>query len=138
VFEWVQHGDASARRRARAHVTRGLRRQKADAAQLAKAKTEASKSKIPSLEEERSGGDVVVTVSNPPRAASEAADEVLVAAQPYNEAGPKVTILDFALVRTIGLGKTDPFASLPLRLDATGHAVLEHCEPLPATIYHTY
>jgi hypothetical protein len=42
-FEWIQYGDVSARRRARAHITRGFRRQKATQSQKQKENNEAEK-----------------------------------------------------------------------------------------------
>lgn len=130
TFEWVQHGDASARRRARAHVTRGFRRQKAEAAELAKLK-----------------GTGVVAVRKPanPLPVKAKTEEVLEqkistlvlrkngeakSGSPFSQdvVGAKPTMQDFILVKQIGPGKTDPFDSLPVKLDSNGHAILEHCE----------
>ena len=135
TFEWVQHGDASARKRARAHVTRGFRRQKAEAALLAKNKTTAinkSASSSPDTVED----DEVVEENNSP-----STQKKFVKSKDGSKKGSpssqnnghiehaKPTMQDFILVKTIGPGlKVDPFNSLPVKLDANGHAILEHCE----------
>lgn len=130
TFEWVQHGDASARRRARAHVTRGFRRQKAEAAELAKIQgavaprvqksaslllievkpEEVPKQKIFTLAPKKNAK---------PKSGSPFSQDVV---------GAKPTMQDFILVKQIGPGKTDPFDSLPVKLDSNGHSILEHCE----------
>ena len=117
-FEWVAHGDATARRRARAHVTRGFRRKKAEEAPLARSQNQSKSSSPVSVEQDAVVDSVLVTV------------EPLV--QPYKKSVSKVH--DGLTLSRLGSGRTDPFATLPLSLDASTHALLDHCnQPLPST-----
>jgi hypothetical protein len=125
-FEWIQHGDASARKRARAHVTRGFRREKAA---LAKANATRRDS------DDSSEGGSPRKDSTDSNAASVGAVEIIpiptTGYQPgeradswsSEEASPPV--LD--LSPTLGSGRGDPFACMPIDLGPGTHALLDHC-----------
>jgi hypothetical protein len=132
-FEWIPHGDASARKRARAHVTRGFRREKAAQAKKEKEyreRRESSSSASPPQDDvsEDSSSSRVNSITPP--------DTTLF--QPYvhtveDTGGEPVETLDQGLVlqRTLGSGRTDPFSTLPVQLGAETHALLDHCKSSP-------
>ena len=110
-FEWITHGDATARRRARAHVSREIRRHKAAQPQPQEdfndnRKEERYRSHIPNAK-----GDIEATAS---------------VALP---AAAKYPIQRLMLHKALGLGQTDPFASFPVRLTPDSQAFLDHCNP---------
>jgi hypothetical protein len=116
AFEWIQHGDASARKRARAHVTRGFRRQKAAEAKEKKRKD--------SSDESSEGGsppeDRIAKISTDTRI-TEPWDR-----QDSSSEDGSPRILD--LGPTLGSGRVDPFASMPIELGPGTHALLDHCK----------
>jgi len=135
TFLWVAQGDASARRKARAHVTRGFRRQKAEAEAAKLAAKEKVAAEIPptdSSHDPSKAEDIVQNSKEYEDTASAQRDVVRVNSEPLSSRfvkGAKRTTQDyFILANTLGAGKKDPFDSLPVKLDAGGHAILEHCE----------
>lgn len=116
-FEWIAHGDVSARRRARAHVTRGFRRAKAAQAQLEKGvevvvQKKAKSSKCGSPPDSRSGSSTTSPVASPPI---------------YIEEVTSTTLVGTGM----GSGRTDPFSSLPVTMSPDTHALLDHCKSIP-------
>ncbi len=120
-FEWIAHGDASARRRARAHVTRGFRRAKAAQAQLEKGedvvpkKGKKTKGGSPPESESGSSGSPGSSTTSP------AATTPLY----MEEVGGTTSALT---VQSLGSGRKDPFSSLPVNMGPDTHALLDHCE----------
>ncbi|KUJ12894.1 uncharacterized protein LY89DRAFT_737794 [Mollisia scopiformis] len=116
-FEWIAHGDASARRRARAHVTRGFRRAKAAQAQLEKGgdvvRKKGKKSKSISPPESESGS----STSSPAESTPIYNEEVQVA--------PSAVVVQ-NLGAGLGSGRTDPFSSLPVNMSPDAYALLDH------------
>lgn len=134
-FEWIPHGDASARKRARAHVTRGFRREKAAQAKKEKNEKERrdsssqSSSSPPQDDVFENPGSSRTTSINPP-------DATLF--QPYEQTvegagGDPVGATDQGLVLQHALGseRTDPFLILPVQLGPGTHALLDHCKSGP-------
>lgn len=131
-FEWIPHGDANARKRARAHVTRGFRREKA--AQAKKEREERgrqdsssqSSSSPPQDDIRESPSSSQTTPLTPP-------DRTLF--QPYEKTAESVPVVDLhqglAQQRSLGSGRTDPFSTLPVELGPATHALLDHCESCP-------
>ncbi|KAH6701988.1 hypothetical protein BKA61DRAFT_681258 [Leptodontidium sp. MPI-SDFR-AT-0119] len=114
-FEWIPHGDASARKRARAHVTRGFRRQKAAQAQLLSSGSDSGKthkrgSSISSQE------SAITTVVKGIRASQpcEVSDV---------DASAKTLHQGMVLQKTLG---PDPFAAFPVRLSPDKQELLDH------------
>jgi hypothetical protein len=124
-FEWVPHGDPSARRRARAHVTRGFRRQKALAQQSeatdrsAKGNNRASE-RSPSPYSPESVQGEYFEVAN---------------SKPIDNEGEYIAVAanqDRAVLQTSLLGNwIDPFDALPVSLCPDTKALLEHCRYFP-------
>ena len=113
-FEWIAHGDATARRRARAHVTRGFRRQKAAQAEQDKPKGKSKSQEI--IERRKSEGARVVIASKD---------------QPYDEAERSNASLSLALQPSLGQRSADAYPALPIDLSPATHALLDHCKLLP-------
>ena len=136
-FEWIPHGDASARKRARAHVTRGFRREKAAQAkkeQEDRARRDSSSQSSSSppqddvFEYPSSSRTTAIclpdrTLSQPYGTALEGADD--------DEGAPLAQDQELVLQRTLGTGRTDPFSTLPVQLGPDTHALLDHCESSP-------
>lgn len=119
AFEWIQHGDASARRRARAHITRGFRRQKAAEAKKASEKEEIAKENG-KPEETRPG-------TGPQDGLDAELESVILEGstiQPYEAAG--YANQEVVLHPTLGSGRGDPFGSLPVDLGPGAHSLLDH------------
>lgn len=114
-----QHGDATARQRLRTHITRGFRRQKATEAQKT---SEKAKEKVKGTRKESSKG----TQAND-RLDAELERNVLEVSiiQPYEATGHAKQ--ELALHPTLGSGRGDPFASLPVDLGSRTHKLLDHC-----------
>lgn len=116
AFEWIQHGDASARKRARAHVTRGFRRQKAAEAKEKKRKDSSDdSSEGGSPPEDRiakifTDTHITESLDRPGTSSEEGSPPIL-------ELGP-----------TLGSGRADPFGSMPIELGPGTHALLDHCK----------
>ncbi|KAH7360977.1 hypothetical protein BKA65DRAFT_196244 [Rhexocercosporidium sp. MPI-PUGE-AT-0058] len=114
-FEWIPHGDASARKRARAHVTRGFRRQKAAQAQLLKSGSEcgkASKRDSSVGSQESAIATVVKGIrASQPREGSDVDDSA------------KTLLQGIVLQKTLG---PDPFAAFPVRLSPDKQELLDH------------
>jgi hypothetical protein len=130
-FEWIPHGDASARKRARAHVTRGFRREKAAQAKKEKEERERrdsssqSSSSPPQEDLWEAPTSSQTTPLTPP-------DATLF--QPYETTAGNIPVdlhQGLALQRNLGSGRTDPFSTLPLELGPATHALLDHCESCP-------
>lgn len=122
-FEWIQHGDASARKRARAHITRGFRRQKAADAKENKEKEKArGKGSGSGSGNERSQG---TQPNNPLDTESESNVLDRSSIQPYEAVGHLGQ--ELALHPTLGSGRGDPFSSLPVDLRPGANALLDHC-----------
>jgi hypothetical protein len=133
-FEWIPHGDASARKRARAHVTRGFRREKAVQAKREKEEqarrdsSSQSSSGPPQEDVWEAPSSSRTTPITPPNATL---------FQPYetvgDAGGEPVVDLDQGLLlqRTLGTGQTDPFSILPMQLGPGTHALLDHCKSDP-------
>lgn len=119
-FEWIPHGDSSARKRARAHVTRGFRRAKAIEAQAKKggpkSDSESPRSRSSSVEEE----NPLVILKG--QAKPEPQDKV------DTSASAKEVIDGLILQRTLGSGRADPFATYPVKLTSESQALLDHCK----------
>lgn len=127
AYEWVAHGDVSARKRARAHVTKGVRRQKAEAAQSVKTKSASAYDKSQSSSPEAIHTENVVDSLSSQLEQQQIVNTVIPVTEDVQDVG--LTMQDFVLVKSVGMGKTDPFKSLPITLDANEHTILEHCEP---------
>ena len=118
TFEWIQHGDASARRRARAHVTRGFRRHI-----VAEGQKPAEKEKGNRKEHESSKKDI-----KPNKGLDSDLDSSILeisSIQPYEIADRSYR--ELSLHPTLGSGHTDPFACLPIGSAPGVHALLDHC-----------
>lgn len=129
-FEWIQHGDASARKRARAHVTRGFRREKAA---LAKANASANGKRRDS--DDSSEGGSPRKDSNASSSSIDTIAEVTTVSHinkswersdSYSSEDGSPPILD--LSPTLGTGRTDPFGCMPIDLGPSTHALLDHCK----------
>ncbi|PVH82232.1 hypothetical protein DL98DRAFT_142389 [Cadophora sp. DSE1049] len=117
-FEWIPHNDASARRRARAHVTRGFRRQKAAQAQLL-----SSGNSSESVTTLKRGSSV-----NPQGSASTTVVKGDQVAQPHevkdvDASSAKTLRQEIVLQKTTG---PDPFAAFPVRLSREKQELLDH------------
>lgn len=128
AFEWIQHGDASARRRARAHITRGFRRQKA-----AEAKKNLEKGKQSESQEEKRGGGASKITPAVDELDAAFEDNEPWSAEPYE--GARHSSQELALHPTLGSGRRDPFTSLPVDLGPGAHALLDHCKCASHHIY---
>lgn len=118
AFEWIQHGDATARRRARAHITRGFRRQKA-----AEAKKNLEKEKQSESQEKRGeGADKITHAVGGLDAALDDNDS-----WSTEPGSARHNSQELALHPTLGSGRQDPFRSLPVDLGPGAHALLDHC-----------
>lgn len=128
-FEWVQYGDPAARKRARAHVTRGYRRQQAEAAQAAKLQA-GYKSKSPSASPIPQSSPISTRDTSPPEEANEETAVVLHSqSQTWEDnAGRRRLSFNPFIQRAIEGGNTDPFSALPIKLNMADHAVLTHCK----------
>ena len=128
-FEWVQYGDPGARKRARAHVTRGYRRQQAEAAQLAKLQA-GSKPKSHSVGPTQQSSPISAWEETPVEKANEKTAIVLHSQRhhswPY-DTSRQHSFSPF-LQHASQSGNTDPFGALPIKLDASGHAIVAHCK----------
>lgn len=113
AFEWICYGDTSGRRRARAHVSRGLQRQKAAQAQNTPAKEEErNKSARSNCRQDSEIEHTLLKVST---------------TQPYDDnTGPYITE-ELAFQLTLGSGRGDPFACTPVNLGPRTQALLDHC-----------
>lgn len=127
-FEWIAHGDASARRRARAHVTRGFRRAKAAQAQSEKAEDNVVRKKA----KKPKGGSPPDSSSSSSSSTSPAATTPLY----IEEVSATPTVL--TLVKSLGSGRTDPFSSLPVNMSPDTHALLDHCKSIPLQVPSKY
>ena len=120
-FEWIQYGDVSARRRARAHITRGFRRQKAAQSQKQKEKNEAEKEgnsarhNAALVQQRRPNVSRYAETSQPHDQGSSSASATHLVQRPL-------------LRRTLGSGRGDPFDAFPVSLSPQGHALLDHCK----------
>ena len=133
-FEWVQYGDPAARKRARAHVTRGYRRQQAEAAQQAKLQA-GCKSKSPSASPITQSSPISTREDTPPEEHTEDTAVVLHSQSQAWDHDARQRQLPFNpfIQRAIQSGNTDPFNALPIRLNLADHAVLTHCMLLSST-----
>lgn len=127
-FEWIPvQGDPTARRRARAHISRGFRRKKAQEEAQAKhvnkdnASTASSSSRRSRSEKDQSS-------------ATSAGDS-----PPNYEAdvrSAQTVIENLILKRTLGTGGgsrgDDPFQCFPVKLSRRDQAILDHCELSPS------
>lgn len=128
-FEWIPHGDASARRRARAHISRGFRRKKALEAQEQK--------------ETRDITGIGSTSSSSPETLSDSEHAIakLDGAPPGNEKDGTIDVRspaqriieEIILSRTLGHGMGsaragDPFALFSMKLSPREQATLDHCK----------
>ncbi|KAF8861942.1 hypothetical protein BDZ45DRAFT_233328 [Acephala macrosclerotiorum] len=114
-FEWIAHGDASARRRARAHVTRGFRRAKAAQVQSEKAEDNVVRKK----KKKPKGG------SSPESESSSSSTSPTATTLLYSEE-VDATPTALAMVKGLGTGRTDPFSTLPVNMSPDTHALLDH------------
>jgi hypothetical protein len=113
AFEWIPHGDASARRRARAHISRGFRRQKAAQA-LKDSETVKEKENTNARSNVRRDSTLESTVVN------------VSTVQPCDETQGWVS-QELALQPTLGSGRGDPFACIRITLGPEKQALLDHC-----------
>jgi hypothetical protein len=104
-FEWVPYRDASARKRARAHITRGFRREKALHAQAKKEKKHSDSEINRSLEQK----------SNSPAKASL---EMI-----FRESDT-----DLSIPFAPGSGVVDPFASLAITMNPEMQFLFDYCK----------
>ena len=130
-FEWIQHGDAGARKRARAHVTRGFRREKA-AAQAKKEQEEKVRRNGSSQSSSSPPQDDVLKVPGSSRTTPITPPHTTLF-QPYEPTmqgvgGEPVDALNqwLLLQRTPGTGRTDPFSTLSVQVAPGTHALLDH------------
>jgi hypothetical protein len=120
-FEWIQYGDVSARRRARAHITRGFRRQKATQSQKQKENNEAEKEgnsarhNAALVQQRRPNVSRYVETSQSHDQGSSSAPATHLVQRPL-------------LRRTLGSGRGDPFDAFPVSLSPQGRALLDHCK----------
>ena len=135
-FEWIPHGDVNARKRARAHVTRGFRREKAAQAKKEREERErrdSSSQSSSSPPQDDTWEDGPSSSQTTPLATP---DTTLF--QPQDNTVESLPVVDlrqgFALQRNLGSGRTDPFSTLPVELGPATHALLDHCESCPHII----
>lgn len=108
-FEWIPHGDATARKRARAHVTRGFRREKAE-------KAKGLKTPITERTTVQRQASWRTNVRQPIHAGTA---ELAVEAPREDIEENKPSVL--------GSWRSDPFGSMPIELAPGTHALLDHC-----------
>ena len=139
-FEWIQYGDANARRRARAHVTRGFRRQKAIQSQKQKEK-EREKDGRSHLVQPRHNVTTLVQQhrrnvtrhvgitqshnqgsSSSSSSSSSSPSAANLALVPRPQSGQPL------LRKTLGSGRGDPFDAFPVTLSPQDRALLDHCK----------
>jgi hypothetical protein len=125
-FEWIPvQGDPTARSRARAHISRGLRRKKVFDEQQSK---EANKDNAGSTSSSSPGSrsekqsSAISAEGFPPNRSHDAID--IRSAQ--------TVIENMMLKRTLGIGggsrADDPFRFFPVKLSHSDQAILDHCE----------
>jgi hypothetical protein len=122
-FEWVPHGDPGARRRARAHVTRNFRRQKAlEAASHQSGEKFGHKSHI-SKEESLSEQGFAIFDRQWITSETHPDDETDI------KSSAQTVIEELVLQRTLGTGgRADPFQCFPIKLSPNNQALLDHCK----------
>ena len=125
-FEWIPvQGDPTARRRARAHISRGIRRRKALETPQAKPQDGSRKnegstsSSSPGTRSEKGQSSVTSAEDSPPHHEVDA------------RSAQKV-IENLILKRTLGTGGgsrgDDPFQCFPVKLSRQDQAILDHCK----------
>lgn len=127
-FEWILHNDANARRRARAHVTRGFRRQKAAQAQVLSSGSRSESLRTP----KRDSSDNLQGVACQPVIKNQAAR-----AREAKDFDTYGSVTARSLHQELVLRKTtnpDPFASFPVKLSQDKQELLDHCKPDSQTL----
>jgi hypothetical protein len=134
TFEWIPHGDKSARKRARAHVTRGFRREKAALAKLESSKANDRLNPYP--EDSRAGSSSKGQSNSPPEesdglvehdtSTSTLPDPSLACDSPRTSHDDNND--GIILQHTLSSARTDPFSALPLEVSSNAHALLDHCK----------
>jgi hypothetical protein len=126
-FEWIPvQGDPTARRRARAHISRGFRRKKAFEEQQLKETNKdnagLTSSSSPGSRSEKDQSSATSAEGSPPNQSNDAVD--IRSAQ--------TVIENLILKRTLGIGggsrSDDPFQCFPVKLSRRDQAILDHCE----------
>lgn len=123
-FEWIPvQGDPTARRRARAHISRGFRRRKAQeeaqAQQVSKEIAGSTSSSSPGSQSEKAQSPATSAEGSPPN------NEV--------DVRPAQTVIEHLILkRTLGSGGgsrgDDPFQCFPVKLSRRDQAILDHCK----------
>ncbi|KAE9369852.1 hypothetical protein N431DRAFT_485662 [Stipitochalara longipes BDJ] len=108
-FEWIAHGDATARRRARAHVSREIRKHKGAKPQL---QDECDDIR----QRERHTGHNAKSKSGNVSATTAVA----------SPSTAKYPVQRLMLHKALGLRQSDPFSSFPIKLTPDAHALLDH------------
>ena len=132
-FEWILHNDANARRRARAHVTRGFRRQKAAQAQLL---SSGSSSESPKTQKEDSCDNIEGVACHPVIKgvqAAQARDGEDVDA--YGSVTAKAFRQELVLQK---ITRPDPFSAFPVKLSREKQELLDHCKSTPKHFRSTH
>ncbi|KAK6585680.1 hypothetical protein PZA11_002407 [Diplocarpon coronariae] len=116
-FEWIPHGDSTARKRARAHVTRGFRRQKAAEALLSGGKqTSKTTKRASNIGSQESTTTSLVDVATPhPR---EETKVDMISGQISTRGSP--------IVLPRSMSHTFPFAEFPVKLSPEKQRLLYH------------
>jgi hypothetical protein len=139
-FEWIQYGDTNARRRARAHVTRSFRRQKATQSQKQKEKEPEKDGRshiaqprhnvTPVVQQRRRNVTQHVGItqshnqgsSSSSSSSSSSPSAAKLALVPRPQSGQPL------LRRTLGSGRGDPFDAFPVTLSPQDRTLLDHCK----------
>jgi hypothetical protein len=124
AFEWIPHGDSTARRRARAHISRGFRRRKALEAQAQEESKDIGGSTSSSSPDTQP--DQEETAANRTEVVPANRFQNVVDTRP----SAQKLIEELFLRRTLGFGgrSDDPFQCFPLKLSSHDQAVLDHCK----------
>jgi hypothetical protein len=139
-FEWIHYGDANARRRARAHVTRTFRRQKATQSQKQKEKEPEKSGGSHIAQQRRSVTPLVqkhhrnitrhvgITQSHNQGSSSSSSSNCSSPSAANLALVPKPQSGQPLLRRTLGSGRGDPFDAFPVTLSPQDRALLDHCK----------
>lgn len=124
AFEWIPHGDSTARRRARAHISRGFRRRKALEAQAQEGSKDIGESTSSSSPETQPDQEQTIANSGEVVPANQFEDVV------DDRSSAQKLIEELFLRRTLGMGgrSDDPFNCFPMKLSPHNQAVLDHCK----------
>jgi len=124
AFEWISHGDSTARRRARAHISRGFRRRKALEAQTQEERKDVGDSTSSSSPETQPDQEQTTAKAGQVVPAAKFGDVV------DDRSSAQKLFEELSLRRTLGMGgrSDDPFNCFPVKLSPHNQAILDHCK----------